>query len=100
MAQWEIFANHCLKLYYLVVELLLLLPVILQFLFPLLGGGHGGHLGPDTLLVHRGLEEPEQKHAVRSGAAAAAGEVVNIPRGVARRCVTARGTPGPGPHLG
>ena len=24
------------------VELLLLLPVILQFLFPLLGGGHGG----------------------------------------------------------
>ena len=41
-----------------------------------LGGGHGGHLGPDTLLVHRGLEEPAQKHAVRSGAAAAAGATV------------------------
>ena len=53
MAQWEIFANHCLKLYYLVVELLLLLPVILQFLFPLLGGGHGagGASGPSSALV-------------------------------------------------
>ena len=39
------------KLYYSVVELLLLLPVILQFLFPLLGGGHGGASGASSALV-------------------------------------------------